>query len=712
VIFPDYRYQQTGQGQGTLSCIAMSAHILGADIDLVRLRNTYPQVRGASSQTVIEIARILGLAGRLVRCPLSRLTELASPAMLQWPDGKFVVLGHGCRRGRARIFNPVSGWSWLRTAEIAEHYSGIAIEFTRSHQFVKTKAPRLASPLSLFHFDRHATSGLVKAVLLSVLVQVGVILTPLYLRAVVDGVFPAFDQDLLLLLTLAFVLLATFASLASLLRDLVVRQLSSALIFAANRNVFRHVITLPLTWFQARRLNDVMVSFYSLEQIRVVLGGTLVSACVDGVLSLATLWALLSLSVGAASIAVGFLALSVVVRLLTLPRLKRAMFAAISASIAEENSRMETVRNVQTVKSNRAEDKREAEWLKRLALSIRTSESEDNQKTLLSSAQAWLAGVSSLLVIYLCALAVLASEMTIGGMTAAIAYQLVFYQRAAAFLEQVIIWRTLDVHMARLADPLQTPAEARGRLVTGADSQLKGDFGLREVSFRYGPLEPDIIKSATFDIAAGELVAMIGPSGSGKSTLAKVLCGLYQPTSGVVLLDGQPLESWGRDRLRRDIGTVLQNDELFTATVAENVTLFEDAVDADHLWECLEEAAIAPEIRAMALGENTMVGDTGVSLSGGQRQRLLLARALYRRPSILILDEATSSLDVVRERSILKTLEGKPISRIIIAHRPETIKGAQRVLRLANGALEDVTEEARRSPDLIGVLQDAPVGKA
>ena len=218
-----------------------------------------------------------------------------------------------------------------------------------------------------------------------------------------------------------------------------------------------------------------------------------------------------------------------------------------------------------------------------------------------------------------------------------------------------------------------------------------GHIELRNVAFRYAPHEPIVFQGVSATIAPGEFVAVVGPSGSGKSTLLKVVCGLYPATLGDIHIDGVPLSAWGPQALRKNLGVVMQDDELLSGSIAENVAFFSSQIDMEWVWECLRMAAIDDDVRAMVMRAETHIGDMGSALSGGQKQRILLARAFYRRPKILILDEATSHLDVHRETAINEALKNQKITRLIVAHRQETIKAADRILHLNGGRLVDMS---------------------
>ena len=259
------------------------------------------------------------------------------------------------------------------------------------------------------------------------------------------------------------------------------------------------------------------------------------------------------------------------------------------------------------------------------------------------------------------------------------------------------------MHLDRLSDIVQTPRE-QGLETSIADrAPLKGDLTLNDVSFRYGARERFVFENVQLDIGAGDFVAITGPSGCGKSTLLKVMLGLLKPEDGEVRLDGRPLDAFGLRAFRASIGVVMQDDKLLSGTIAENISFFDPAVDMDRIAEAAEQARVHAEITQMPMGYMSYIGDMGAALSGGQRQRLMLARALYRKPRMLFLDEGTANLDETSEREIGAIISDMNITRIVVAHRPELIRRAARVLRFKDGQF--VEGDAARDAKLVSLAE-------
>jgi ATP-binding cassette subfamily B protein RaxB len=300
-----------------------------------------------------------------------------------------------------------------------------------------------------------------------------------------------------------------------------------------------------------------------------------------------------------------------------------------------------------------------------------------------------LFGLENVVVVCLGGLAALDGRITVGMLFAFVAYKTQFAEKAGRLLDKAIELRMLRLHLQRIADIALTEPEAGLDQPIGYARPLLGAIEVRGLSFRYSADEPFVFENINFSIAAGEHVAIAGASGCGKTTLLKILVGLVQPTAGEVLFDGLPLPVLGPAAFRAQIGVVMQDDQLLSGSIADNICCFDQASDLVHMRDCAELAGIHDEIMRMPMAYNTLIGDMGSALSGGQKQRVLLARALYRRPKLLFIDEGTSHLDVRMEEQVNAAVRGLGLTRVNIAHRPQTLASADRVLHFGEGCLQD-----------------------
>lgn len=681
--------RQTEAAECGLACLAIASHRLGAEIALADLRRQFPvSDRGLNVQQLMEVASALHISSRAVRCELDELSELQIPAILHWRMNHFVVL---VKAGKTHvtIHDPATGIRRVLLREVGQAFSGVAVELFRAPAFRRRKERSALKLTSLFRFTQPISSSLIQVFLLSLILQVYVVASPFYMQLAIDEAALKGDQGLLGAMAIGFGLFALFNVGATLLRGLALQKVSALMGWDMTGRLFHHLLRLPLPWFQRRRLADSLSRFDSIQPIRALFANGLVASLIDGLLGLVTLAMMVLLAWKLAAIVAVGLTAYVIVRLATIPLTMRLASEALAATISEQGKRIETLRAIQTLKVMGGESQREADWINRFAETVRTTQASAIAHLGVGSVQGVAEAVTQIAVIYVGAAMVMKGDLSVGVLFAFMAYRLQFQARAQGLFEAFVNWKLLDLHSDRVADIALTAPE-EGLEDSGAGlMEMRGEIDLDQVGFRYAPQDAFVFQGVSARIEAGESVAITGPSGAGKSTLMKVVVGLYSASQGEIRIDGLPLKAWGARNIRRQLGVVLQDDELLAGSIAENVAFFSETIDMERVWEALAAAELDEEIRAMPMRAESFVGDMGGALSGGQKQRLLLARALYRKPKILILDEATSHLDLEKERAVNANIRALSITRIIIAHRPETIASADRVLMLKGGRLTE-----------------------
>lgn len=688
---------QQRAGESGLICLALALEHFDVPVSMAALRSRHPpSPRGLSARQLSEIARANGLEARIVDLAPSDLDALSPNTILPSTLGEYVLFG-AVRGDKVRLYEPSSGWKWVRKETISQSWSGEAIELRPRVGFEPSAERPKLHPLKLMNWTPEVRRTIVQALVLSGFLQLYVLASPLYMRIVLDDVIQKGDASLLLTCALGFALLGLFNVIASLLRSLSMQTLGVLTGWDMQRRTFAHAIRLPLEWFQSRQMADVLSKISSIEQIRTVMSNSF-TVLIDGVLSVVTFTLLLIFAPALAGIAAIGLGLYLALRFVAVPIMLRLNSRNVLSSVAESGKRMETVRFIQTIKVLGLEAEQEAVWSGKLARSMELGQETSLAQTLFGSLQSITSTLVGICIVYIGARAVLANEMTVGLLTAALAYQSQFSQRSTSLFETLLNWRMLDVQLNRLADIVLEETEKEVGQAKGLTRPARGEVELRDVSFAYSETSNPVLKDINLKIPAGANIAITGASGGGKTTLLKLISGLYRPTSGHILIDGRTIESWGAPAVRTAMGFVLQDDQLLSGTIGENIAGFRDDADMDAIWRCVETVGLADEVRSMDFGLDTFVGDLGAPMSGGQKQRLILARALYRRPPILLLDEATSHLDLAKEKAIVAALAELQVTRIVVAHRPQTIAAADAVYRIADGRLSPVAKAETASP--------------
>ena len=685
-------FLQTEAAECGLASLAMIASFHGHRVDLAGLRRRFTlSVKGATLATLMQAAGRLELAPRPLRLELEELPKLATPCILHWDLNHFVVLRSATAR-EAVIHDPAGGLRRLPMSEVSRHFTGVALELTPTPGFTPMDERRRVKLRDLTGPVCGLGRSLAQVLALAFVLQAVAMVSPFYMQWVVDGAVVSEDRDLLAVLGIGFLMLAAVHVGVSALRSWVVLYLGTTLNLQWLTNVFSHLLRLPVSWFEKRHLGDVVSRFGAVGTIQRTLTSSFVEALIDGVMAVATLAMMVAYSPALSSIAVAAVVAYAVMRALWYGPLRRATEEHIVHAARQQSHFLETVRGVQSIKLFGRQEERRARWLN-LVVDATNRDVAVQKLTLgFRSANGLVFGAERVAVVWVGALAVLDGAFTVGMLFAFMAYKEQFSARVAGLTDKAIELRMLQLQAERLADIVLTPAEEEP--ATAAPAVTEASIEVRGVSFRYSDTEPFVLRDCSFRIEPGESVAIVGASGGGKTTLVKIMLGLLQPTDGQVLVGGVDLQKLGVDAYRRLVGTVMQEDPLFAGSIADNVSFFDPNPSQEAIERCTRLAAVHEDIAAMPMGYHTLIGDMGAALSGGQRQRILLARALYKQPKLLFLDEATSALDVQRERLVNEAIRGLSLTRILIAHRPETIASADRVIALQGGR---VAQDLRRA---------------
>ena len=692
---------QTEATECGLACLAMVAVSLGLDTDLPSLRLRFGLSRkGANFEGLVRVAAALGLASRPLKLDLHNLRELQLPCILHWDMNHFVVLKSVSAR-RLVIHDPRVGARTLTVEEFAPHFTGIALELSPGEGFAPTSERLRFTLRGLMGRITGLNRGLAQILALALALEVVVIALPFYLQWVVDQALLAADRELLGVLALGFGLLVLLQAGIGAVRSWWVATLSARLNFQWLGNVFGHLVRLPLEFFEKRHVGHIVSCFGSIAVIQKTLTTGLVQALVDGLMVAGTLAmmglyspALMAVSVAAAGL-YGLLRWSV------FRALREASAEEIIHAARQQTHFLETAGGIQSVRLFGRGDQRRAGWMNILADQFNAGLRVARVHVAHESAQTLLFGLERVVVVWLAARMVLAGGFTVGMLFAYLAYKELFSARVGALIDTASELAMLRLHGERVAD-IALAATEPGEAPAAVEMDLgrrPARIELRSVGYRYSPTEPWVLRGVDLVVEDGRSLAITGPSGCGKTTLVKVLLGLLPPTEGEVLFDGTPIHRLGLSHYRALIGTVMQEDRLFSGSVADNICFFDPDPDLEWIEECARLASVDAEIRAMTMGFHTLVTDVGTGLSGGQKQRVLLARALYRRPRILVLDEATSHLDLRNERSVNEAVRSMALTRVVVAHRPETIAVADRVVTLSEGRVASDSAAPRRPGD-------------
>jgi ATP-binding cassette subfamily B protein RaxB len=672
---------QTEAAECGLACLAMIAGHHGLNVDMPALRQRFSlSLRGTTLNHIIRFAGALELTGRPLRVELEDLDCLKTPCILHWKMDHFVVLKKVTRK-YVYLHDPAMGPRRVTFAEASRYFTGVALELTPTPSFAPHDESR---PLRLRDLIGRVV-GLKRALgqifVLAAALELFSIISPLFLQLTVDKVLAAVDRDLLVTLGIGFMLLIGLQSFLGALRSWTTLYFGTSLKLQWYANLFSHLVRLPVSFFEKRYFGDILSRFDGAEAIQRTLTNNFIETVLDGLISIFVLAVMFFYSRKLALIVIVSVVLYVALRNLAYLPLRRSMEEQIMRSAKQQTHLIETLRGIRTIKVLGREDSRKTRWMNLLADTTNAQVETERLTLLFKAANGLIFGLQSVAVVWLGAVLVLGGQFSVGMLFAFVAYQEQFKARITTLVDRLYDFRMLSLQVQRLADVVLEKPESTYLESTGAEVE-DASIDVRNLFFRYSDTEPWLLEDVTFRIAPGECVAIVGPSGAGKSTLLKLMAGLLKPQSGDVIVNGHSV-CQSRAAVLGNVGFVLQDDSLFAGTIADNIAFASDTADMARVEECARLACVDGEINEMHMGYNTLIGDMGSALSGGQQQRLLLARALYQRPSILILDEATSHLDVPTEQRIAAMLIDLRMTRVFAAHRPDTIRIADRVIALS-----------------------------
>lgn len=663
-----------------LACLAMIAGFHGYRTDILTLRRRFStSLKGMTLADMVSIADTLGLAGRGLRLEPQEMQALKLPCVLHWDMNHFVVLAEVGRKG-IMVHDPARGRRQLDWSEVDKSFTGVALELTPTQAFKKAEIKQYIPLRSLLTEMPGLGHAAWQIFMLAFILEILAILTPLLTQWMIDGVLVSADRDLLKVLVAGSIVLVLVNVMISSLRAWTVLYLSTTLGLSWMSRVFSHLIRLPVSYFEKRHVGDVSSRFHSVGNIQNTLTNYFIEAVLDGLLAVGTFSLMLIYSPTLSAIAIAGLMLYALMRWLWFGYIKEQSEKELMISAQRDSHFLETLRGIQAVKLFGKEAERRATWLNLLVDETNTSIAIAKNAIFYRMANTLFGGLENAAVLWFGASLVLNNVFSVGMYMAFASYNAQFSGRMISLIDKAVSLRMLRLQTERLADILLTEQEPQPSLI--APQPRNGSVTFRNIWFRYADNEPWVCQDLSFSVKEGESIAIIGPSGCGKSTVLKLLLGIYQPQQGDILLGDIPLAQLGSSTGRELCATVMQNDILFAGSLADNIAFFDQSPNRERIVHCARLAAIHEDIVAMPMGFETLVGDMGSVLSGGQKQRVLLARALYRQPRILLLDEATSHLDTSREAEVNMAIAQLQLTRIIVAHRPETIASADRVIDL------------------------------
>lgn len=673
---------QTETAECGLACLAMICGHFGKNIDLIYLRRKFNlSARGATLAGINGIAEQLGMATRALSLELDELRVLKTPCILHWDFSHFVVLV-SVKRNRYVLHDPARGIRYISREEMSRYFTGVALEVWPGSEFQSESLQTRISLRSLINSIYGIKRTLAKIFCLSVVIEAINLLMPVGTQLVMDHAIPAGDRGLLTLISAALMFFILLKAATSTLRAWSSLVMSTLINVQWQSGLFDHLLRLPLAFFERRKLGDIQSRFDSLDTLRATFTTSVIGFIMDSIMVVGVFVMMLLYGGYLTWIVLCFTTIYIFIRLVTYGNYRQISEECLVREARAASYFMETLYGIATVKIQGMVGIRGAHWLNMKIDAINSGIKLTRMDLLFGGINTFVTACDQIVILWLGAGLVIDNQMTIGMFVAFSSFRGQFSERVASLTSFLLQLRIMSLHNERIADiALHEKEEKKPEIEIVAHM---GPISLETngLSYRYDSQSAPIFSALSLSVAPGESVAITGASGAGKTTLMKVLCGLFEPDSGRVLINGIDIRQIGINNYHRMIACVMQDDRLFSGSIRENICGFAEEMDEEWMVECARASHIHDVIMNMPMGYETLIGELGEGLSGGQKQRIFIARALYRKPGILFMDEATSALDSESEHFVNVAIKNMNITRVIIAHRETTLRTVDRVISI------------------------------
>lgn len=702
---------QSQSAECGLVCLAMIAEYHGAAHSLRELRSRVGlSQRGMNGSALIEAAFQMELIATGFKLDLPDLGKLQLPAILHFDLNHCVVLT-AFNGKRATIIDPACGQIQVGRQELSDRFTGVAFSVTPTSSFTRNEKKPKIRLADLTGRALGLRRAVFEIVALAVLVELLGLASPLLMQTIVDKVLPSGDTNLVIVVGGSFALLMAIQSVLSAARSWAMTSLGQQLSFHWVSSVYSHLIRLPDSFFASRHLGDIVSRFDSVSAVQRTLTTRVAEVVLDAAVSILTLGVMYLYDARLTFVVCLFVLAYGLLRYASFGTLNRLSTSEIATSAKQQSTFLESVRGVTALRLANRQGAQTSRYAAAMARTLGARAVLESIHLTFGTTNTLLFGLLRICLLVLGSIFALKGNLSTGMLVAFIAYADKFSARASSLIDFMVDLKMMQMHGERISDITAEPLE---RNLNGDSRVQPVDYSIefRNVSFRYSDKDRWILKDCSVTFPSGTSVCVVGPSGIGKSTVAKLVAGLLDPIDGAILIGGIDLRQLGKTTARSLMGVVLQDDALFSGSVADNISFFDESSNPERIVQCAMLAAIHGDIQLMPMRYETLIGDMGSTLSGGQRQRILVARALYRNPSILLTDEATSHLDPATEAMILDSIKHMQVTRISIAHRAESVRLADQVLILRDGQLLAATPKPVQTSLSLAIKssQDATTG--
>jgi ATP-binding cassette subfamily B protein RaxB len=680
-----------------LACVAMIANYHKHDISVSYLRSLVSvSMRGLSLADIVELAGRLDLdAQGFAVSNVGELKNLRCPALLHWNGDHFVVLEEVSRGGVFKIHDPAFGLRIYTRDDVERHFSGVALEFEPRVDFSSVKAKDNSVFWEVFRSCRGLEHVIAIITVLSFAASLFSLATPILLEIALDVVIPQFDLDLLTIVMLGLGLFMSFEALSRWLRDVVTARAATMFEIHFTRNIIGHAFRLPLRYFEARHTGDFVTRLSSIDHIKTFIVSGFIDTIADGVMSFMVVLLMFYYSPSMAFVSILTLAAAIVLRLVTYPKIAMRTLETLEARSEEQALLLDGLRRIDSLKAHNTAEFFGLKWFENFARFANKSYASKKLSIDTDLLLHLIFMIGTVVTLYMGVSDTMKSTISLGVLYAFFTLRNSFFFNMNAMILSLLNLSIMRVHFNRLDDILSEKTETH---TTGATiaRPIRRKVSLRGVSVAFGQNTKPLLSNVDFDIdiARGESLAIVGPSGCGKSSLLKIVASLHHAEKGQFLVDDRPLEEFGLYPYRMNVGAVFADDGVIAGSVLDNLSMFSPSIAMSTIEEALETVGLLDDVLRLPQGLATRVTNESAILSTGQRRRLLLARALCRRPRLLLLDEVTANLDAASEERLVKSLMAFPAAKLFVTHSEKLLPMVDRVYRIENGGLSALTAKA------------------
>lgn len=674
------------------ACLAMVLSALGRPTSLHELRPLCPMGRdGLGVSTLAKLARSFGLRVKAYAAELNQISDVPLPAIAHWRFNHFVVLAAANAR-RVDIVDPATGRYHMSLEDFGKDFTGIVLSIEAGPEFTRQPIARKGVSKIGPMLTAVASSPLFAQIILaSFLIQLVGLVPPITSRFILDDVITLRQPTLLSIILISAILMLVSQGVVTYLRGTALVSLRSKVDRKMTLQFVEHLFSLPFSFFQQRTTGDLLMRVGSNTVVRELITAQVLSVILDGAFLLGYLLVLFILFPWFGFTVLLLAGVQIAAVLITHRPASALAQQDLAVNAEQQGYLIEAVSGICLIKASGSEHHAIDRWTNLFHKQLNVSVQRGRINALVTSIVGGLQSIGPVALLGVGAHAALAGQMSIGEVIALQGIAAGVLTPIASLIAAAQQMQLVGAHLERVSDVLETEAEPREQDQFLSKS-LEGAIEFRNVSFRYTTESPWIVRNVSFKVAAGSTLAILGASGSGKSTLVLLLLGILKPVEGEILVDGIPIQTWGRGDLREQIGVVLQEPFLFRGSIRQNIAFGRAEIALHSIVQAATVASLHNEVSRMPMEYETRISEGGSNLSGGQRQRLAIARAILNDPRILVLDEATSHLDVHTEAAVAENLHSLACTKVLIAHRLSTVRQADQIIVLQNGT---VVEQGR-----------------